>query len=71
VEDTFYGAAKVRDLAALVKPVTTEVLVRNLELHEEVVRFSSFYFLFYLSSNRHANAGSPTTDVLSKRAFSK
>ena len=63
---------KSATLAALVKPVTTEVLVRNLELDEEVVRSSSFSFLFYLSSNRHTNAGSSTTETfLSKHAFSK
>ena len=47
-------------LTDLAKRVTTEVLMRNLELGEEAVRFS-FSFLFYLSFNCHANAGDRTT----------
>lgn len=54
----FAKPPKTSTLAALVKPVTTEVLVRNLELDEKAVRFSSFSFVFFLSSNRHANLGS-------------
>jgi hypothetical protein len=66
----FAKPPKSSTLAALVKPVTTEVLVRNLELDEEAVRFSSFSFLFYLSSNCHANAGSyHCRDVPSNRTY--
>jgi len=54
----FAKPPKSATLTALAKPVTTEVLVRNLELGEGAVRFSSFPLLFYLPSNRHVNAGS-------------
>jgi hypothetical protein len=37
----FAKPPKSATLAALAKPVTTEALVRNLELDEEAVRFSS------------------------------
>ena len=68
----FAKPPKSASLTALAKPVTTEVLVRNLELDEEAVRLSSFPFLFYLSFNRHVNAGSyHYRDVPSKRAFPK
>lgn len=68
----FAKPPKSSTLAALVKPVTTEVLVRNLELGEKAVRFTPFSFVFYLSSNRHANAGScHHRDVPSKRTFLK
>ncbi len=61
-----------KSATSLAKPVTTDMLMRNLELGEEAVRFSWFSFRFYLSSNRHANAGSyHHRDVPSKRAFSK
>ena len=53
---------KSATLGVLVKPVTTEVPVQNLELDERrsgVV--CSFSFLFYLSSNPHVNAGSSET----------
>ncbi len=42
----FAKPPKSSTLAALAKPVTTGVLVRNLELDEEAVRFSSFSFSF-------------------------
>lgn len=68
----FAKPPKSANLAALVKPVTTEALVRNLELDKEAVRFHSFSFLFNLSFNLHANGGSyHHRDVPSKRAFSK
>jgi hypothetical protein len=44
----FAKPPKSSALAALVRPVTTEVLVRNLELDEEAVRFNPFSFFFYL-----------------------
>jgi hypothetical protein len=44
----FAKPPKSSTLAALAKSVTTEVLVRNLELGEETVRLSSFSFVFYL-----------------------
>jgi len=68
----FAKPPKSATLTSLAKPVTTEALVRNLELDEGAVRFSFFSFLLYLSSNRHANAGSyHHRGVPSKRAFSK
>lgn len=43
----FAKPPKSATLAVIAKPVTTEVLVRNLELDEEAVRLSCFSFLFY------------------------
>jgi hypothetical protein len=43
----FAKPPKSATLAALVKPVTTDVLVRNLELDEDAVRFSSFTLLVF------------------------
>jgi hypothetical protein len=43
----FAKPPKSATLAALAKPVTTEVIVRNLELDQEAVRFN-FAFLFFL-----------------------
>ena len=68
----FAKPPKSATLAALVKPVTTEVLVRNLELDEEAVRFIYFSFPLYLSSNRCVNMGSYRhRDVPLKRASSR
>ena len=55
----FAKPPKSSTMAALAKPVTTATLVRNLELDEEAVRFSSFsspFFIFF--TDLHANAGS-------------
>ncbi len=47
----FAKPPKSATLAALAKPVTTEVIVRNLELDQEAVRFNfalRFFFTWHL-----------------------
>lgn len=66
----FAKPPKSATMAMLAKPVTTEALVRNLELDEEAVCFQFFLYSFFLLTDHHANAGSYNYRVVpSRRAF--